>query len=318
MVREEILERLKFHVPQNKKKRVIIHSDIAAEADDQFAVVHHLLTPTEDVKGIIAANFEWRYRTVSSLQEFKGSSMSESYEEGMRMLKLMHIDDIPIWKGAVDRILDIDHLPESEGADAIVKEAMKNDESPLYIALQGNLTDMAIAYLKEPGIADKITAAIWIGGGPYPDGGIESNMRQDVLASKVVFESPIVLWQIPSNVYSNIYLTFAELILKVKSCGKLGEYLADNMFRLTKQVQTVLSPHGEIWSIGDQPTISVLLETEQGSKYHLEKVTLNDDMTYSSNPAGKEIRVYDSIDKRLTMDDFFAKLELCYGEKYGI
>lgn len=59
MKRAEVLKRLGYEVSDIKKKRVIIHSDIAAEADDQFAIVHHLLCPTEDVVGIIAGNFEW-------------------------------------------------------------------------------------------------------------------------------------------------------------------------------------------------------------------------------------------------------------------
>ena len=37
MIRSEILQRLGYTVPDMKKKRVIVHADIAAEADDQFA-----------------------------------------------------------------------------------------------------------------------------------------------------------------------------------------------------------------------------------------------------------------------------------------
>jgi hypothetical protein len=40
-------------------------------------------------------------------------------------------------------------------------------------------------------------------------------------------------------------------------------------------------PHGEIWSIGDQPTVSVLLE----KRYHEERAPrILDDMTYGPNP----------------------------------
>lgn len=75
-------------------------------------------------------------------------------------------------------------------------------------------------------------------------------------------------------------------------------------------------PHGEIWSIGDQPTVSVLLESPSGKDITIRKAPkINDDMTYSENPDGKDIIVFNSIDKRLLMDDFFAKLWLCYKEK---
>ncbi len=317
MKREEVLQRLGYSVPDIKKKRVIIHSDICAEADDHFAIVHHLLTPTEDVRGIIAANYEWRFRTIPSLREQQGKSMMASYEEGKKLLNLMEIDDIPLYKGAVDQIESLDNLPVSEGADFIIEEAMRDDDTPLYIALLGTLTDLAIAYLKEPKIAKKITAAIWIGGSAYPTGGRESNMQQDIIASKLIFDCPITLWQVPTTAYANMYISFAELITKVKPHGEIGKYLVERMFEINDwygQVPRRLDfPHGEVWSIGDQPTVSVLLESELGSKFHIEKVRLCDDMTYTPNPEGKEIRVYDSIDKRLTMEDFFAKLKICYG-----
>ena len=34
-----------YQVPENKKIRVIVHTDCKNEADDQFALAHHLMTP---------------------------------------------------------------------------------------------------------------------------------------------------------------------------------------------------------------------------------------------------------------------------------
>lgn len=320
MRREEILSRLGYHVPENRKKRVIVDSDIAAEADDAFALVHHLLTPSEDVVGIIAANFEWRYRAVPALREYRLQSMEKSYEEGKKLLHLMDIDDVPVYRGAVDYIEDPKHLPVNEGSDFIIREAMRETEEPLYIALQGTLTDLAVAYLKKPEIAEKIEAAIWIGGGAYPDGGRESNLQQDVYAAQVIFSSNIPLWQIPVNVYGSMNLTFAELMTKVKGMGAIGNYLCEKMFEVNDwygNIPTRMSfPHGETWSIGDQPTVSALLENEAGQKRHLQQAPkIAEDMTYLPGDGERKIYVYDDIDRRVTMDDLFAKLALCYGER---
>lgn len=317
MKRDEVLKRLEYVVPEIKKKRVIIHADIAAEADDHFAVAHHLLTPSENVVGIIAANFEWRIRTHEALKSQRYKSMDMSYEEGEKILELMDIDDVPLLKGAVHEIQDLENLPKSEGADFIIKEAMKDEKAPLYIALQGGLTDMAIAILKEPKIVGKLTA-IWIGGGKYPEGGKESNLQQDILAARIVFESGIDIWQIPINVYSGMHIGFSELIKRVKPCGEFGEYLKSVMFKVNDFYGSLPVsfefPHGETWSIGDQPTVSVLLQNPGYKCWHIEKAPfINDDMTYTPNPKGKEIRVYDDIDKRLTLEDLYLKLELCYG-----
>lgn len=318
MKREEILARMGFEVPQIKKKRVIVHSDIAAEADDFFAVVHHLLTPSEDVRGIIAANFEWRYRTVQSLAGQRLTSMERSYAAGKKLVEILEMDDIPILKGAFDCMTDRDEPPVSEGSDFIVKEAMRDCDEPLYIALQGGLTDLAAAYLTEPKIAERIEAAIWIGGAAYPNGGAESNMQQDIMAARIIFESPVKIWQVPSNVYGGMHISFAEMVQKVKPCGKPGAYLVDQAFRVNdwygKVPRRMDFPHGEVWSLGDQPTVSVLLQQASGRKYHIEKAPfIEDDMSYRRNPDGKEIIVFDEVDRRLTMDDFFAKLALCYG-----
>jgi len=59
-----------------------------------------------------------------------------------------------------------------------------------------------------------------------------------------------------------------------------------------------------------------LLENVAGQKRHIEKAPrILDDMTYAANPEGKDIYVYDDIDRRLLLDDFFARLKLCYGNE---
>ena len=50
------------------RRRVIIDTDAKNEADDQYAVVHALLSPTLDVRGIIPAHFGTR-RTDRSMLE---------------------------------------------------------------------------------------------------------------------------------------------------------------------------------------------------------------------------------------------------------
>ena len=43
--------------PDHVKKRVIINTDAKNEADDQYAIVHALLTPSFELHGIIPAHF---------------------------------------------------------------------------------------------------------------------------------------------------------------------------------------------------------------------------------------------------------------------
>lgn len=319
MKRADVLQRLGFTVPDNRKKRVIVHSDIAAEADDNFAVAHHLLSPSEEVVGVIAANFEWRFRTSRSpiMQAQRLISMEQSFAAGQKLLDAMEIDDVPLLRGAVDCITDREHPGVSEGAQFIIDEAMKESDKPLFIALQAGLTDLAQAYLARPEIAGRLTA-IWIGGGSYPDGGNESNLKQDVYAAQVLFASPMPIWQIPLGTYASMNFSISEMMAKVKPCGRVGQLLVERTLEVNdfygKVPLRLDFPHGESWGLGDQPTVSVLLENTSGQDYStVPAPVINDDMTYTANPAGKSIRVYHSIDRRVTMDDFCAKLMLCYG-----
>ena len=54
-----------FDCPERKKVRLIVNTDAKNEADDQFAIVHALLSPKFDVKGLIAAQFGERHTTES-------------------------------------------------------------------------------------------------------------------------------------------------------------------------------------------------------------------------------------------------------------
>ena len=49
--------------------------------------------------------------------------------------------------------------------------------------------------------------------------------------------------------------------------------------------------------------------------YHMQKAPwINDDMSYGESKSEKEIRVYDSVDVRLILTDFYSKISLCYGK----
>ena len=81
----------------------------------------------------------------------------------------------------------------SDGARAIIDEAMRDDPRPLYILLQGAVTDLASAILMEPRICGRMTA-VWVGGGDYPEGGDEFNLWNDINGANVLFQSEMPIW----------------------------------------------------------------------------------------------------------------------------
>lgn len=202
-----------FDIPSEKKIRLIINTDAAVEADDQYEIVHALLSPRFLIKGIIGTHFR---KCISVRFGLVGdNTVEQSCNEIDKILNLIGLaEEIPVFKGAEDAIINEETPKESEGVNFIIREALKEEETPLYVVFLGALTDLASAYLKEPAIAGKFTA-VWIGGGKYPEGGMEANLNQDINAANVVFDSNIPLWQIPSNVYSGMRVGIAELQIRL-------------------------------------------------------------------------------------------------------
>jgi inosine-uridine nucleoside N-ribohydrolase len=299
----------KYQVPDQKKVRMIVYTDAKNEADDQFAIAHHLMTPKFIVKGIVAAHFNM------APKEFQAGHTAEaSFKEVEKILKLMDLEGAyPLVKGAEYPLVDEKTPQESDGADLIIAEAMKDDPHPLYIGCQGSVTDLASAILKKPEICNRMTA-IWIGGGEYPTGGSEFNLDQDRNAARVLMASGMPLWQVPKNVYKQVAVSLAELQYKVASCGEIGDYLFRQMVDVNNKAADFPWPDGEIWGLGDSPTIGLLLqEAEREDVYELRPAPyIRDDDTYDLDTSNREIRVYKEADQRLILEDFFAKLALNY------
>src|SRR5215217_7791714 len=98
-----------------RQRRVIINTDAKNEADDQYAIVHALLSPSLDVRGLIAAHFGRRRSE---------RSMAESREEIELLLRLMNLTgSVTVADGATTGLVD-EHTPQdSPGAQLILEES---------------------------------------------------------------------------------------------------------------------------------------------------------------------------------------------------
>lgn len=115
---------------------------------------------------------------------------------------------------------------------------------------------------------------------------------------------------------SILLIMIAELMERVKPCGKIGTYLCEQMLELNKvcgqRKEISLFPHGESWCLGDNAAVAVLLQSGLRECWHTEKVPyIQDDYTYGKR-GNKLIRVYDSVDSRLVLEDLFLKLKITF------
>ena len=295
-----------YRIPEGKRIRLIIDTDAKNEGDDQYCIVHALLSPRFDIRGIIAAHFgEQKSRT----------SMLDSYKEICKLLTLMEMPQELAYHGLPCSIGKAE-VTESEGTDRIIEEALADNDLSLYVICLGPLTNIAAAYKKEPAIAGRMTV-IWIGGGAYPDGEPEYNLSNDIDAANIVFASDLEVWQIPKNAYNQVIVSMAELEDKVYPCGEIGRYLFEQMEAFGHTKWALMTQRtGEYWRMGDSPAVGVLLFPHNDCYSFHPAPYITENMAYEAAKKEHMIRVYHRVDTRAIMEDFYAKIRI-FARKKG-
>ncbi len=282
------------------RRRVIIDTDAKNEADDQFAIVHALLSPSLEVRGLVAAHFG---------TSRSNRSMEESREEIDLLLDLMGLRQVMVANGASTAIPDERTPLDSAGAQLIIAESkLATAAEPLFVAFLGPLTDMASAILLDPDIVERDIVVIWIGGVGYSGvetyPGVEFNLRNDIAAANVVFDSGIAVWQVPSNVYSQVSVSYTELEEKIGGTSKLADYLISQMVEWNS---TYWPEPIESRSLGDSPAISLMLYPRGGNFRVVPAPRFGQEGHYLPG-SGHPVRVVEAVDVRFLLEDMFAKI----------
>jgi inosine-uridine nucleoside N-ribohydrolase len=297
--------------------RVISDNDYSGDPDGLFQLVHLLLSPSVDVRGVIGSHL-----APGDVFDPSENTALNALHETRRVIELLGSRrDIEAVAGSDRGLADTRTPVPSRGAEMIVREAMRTDtELPLFVTLGAGLTELASAYLMEPAIAGRFTA-VWIGGPEHPGLGApafsgsdpEYNLNIDIAAARVVFnDSGIDLWQVPRNVYRQCLASMTELAARVAPAGRIGSHLYAALVAVGKRDARNL---GETYILGDSPLV---LLTALQSPYEPDTTSsrfallpcprIAADGSYEPRPDGREIRVYTRVDVRLMLEDLFAKL----------
>lgn len=292
--------KLLYDVPEEKRIRVIVDTDAACEADDPFAIAHALMTKKFEVKGILAEHFVVEGSVEKSLGEVK------------TILSLMN-SNVPAFLGnkgplSVDSSL-------SEAGEFLVAEAMKEDARPLFVLCLGVITSVAAALKAHPEIARRMTI-IWIGGHNLDLTEIpfrEFNSGNDIEAANLVMKSEAELWLVPSNVYTSMHISLAEIQERIAGSGAIGKHLFEQMVEYNNSPAAGWTK-GESWSLGDSPAVGIAMNPDCGTYVYREAPVFNEDTSARFDGTGRKIRVYTSVDSRFILEDLIAKLRILYRE----
>ena len=302
------------------RARVIIDNDFSGDPDDLYQLVHHLLSPSVEVRLVIASHLR-----ADDVFDPSGRSAQNAALVARDVFARMGLSSTEVIVAGSDEPLADRSTPRPGPAvDAIIAEALREDVStPLFYVAGGGLTDIASAYLVEPRIAERLTL-VWIGGRehdglavPPPNAmPIEYNLLIDPVAGQVVFgDSTIPLWQVPRDVYRQCLVSDAELRVRVAETGPLGRYLYDEVALVMRMVATHLGGGAETYALGDSPLVLLtalqsVFEPDSSSSRYVQRSTpsLGEDGAYVDVPGARPMRVYTWVDTRLMFEDFYVKL----------
>jgi inosine-uridine nucleoside N-ribohydrolase len=142
------------------RMRIIIDNDFGGDPDGLFELVQHLLSPSVEIRAI----YRLAFKPGDGFDPSKETA-THAKQKIEEVLSIMNLgNQYPVYAGTNFPLENDSTAQRSDAANAIVKEAMRDDTKlPLYVVCGAGLTDLASAYLLEPKIANRLTL-VWIGG----------------------------------------------------------------------------------------------------------------------------------------------------------
>ena len=295
-------------IPGPGRVRAVLDTDTYNEIDDQYALAYALLSPERlALEAIYAAPF------VNNRSKSAAEGMEKSYEEILTLLNFFPDVDKSIAHRGSDRFFGRKDRPvDSPAARDLIERAMKPGDDPLYVLTIGGPVNVSSAIMMEPKIKDKIVV-VWLGGTPsYWPSASEFNLRQDVIASQVLFDSGVPLVVVPTkNVSEHLRTTVPELEQHLRGRSRIGDYLYGQFLqyfavRMNRQGQSGPYPWSKV--IWDISAVAWLNNPEWIPSEIVPSPVLTDDMRWESAPGRHNIRVANNVDRDAVFNDVFTRL----------
>ena len=292
-------KRLEMLQPPEGSVRMVLDTDTYNEIDDQFAVVHALLSPKQlNLEAIYAAPF---HNNRSANPE---DGMEKSYEEILRLLALLNVDTEGfVYRGSRAFLSDATTPVPSDAATDMIERALTQADEPLYVVAVGAITNVASAILMEPEIIKRIVV-VWLGGNPlYWPHTREFNLAQDIHSTRLVLNCGVPFVHLPARgVVSHLLTTVAEMERYVQGQGKIGDYLVE-IFKAYHSDHFAWSK--VIWDIS---ATAYLINPKWVPTEIVHTPILTDAVTWSFDNSRHFMRIATGVNRDAIFRDLFQKL----------
>ncbi len=292
-------ERERLLTPPQGHASIILDTDTYNEIDDQFALVYALLSDNLDIQGVHAAPFH------NLRSSGPADGMEKSYQEILRILEMLGCEDtVPALRGSTSYLPSPSEPVHSPAAERLVELALSQEDGPLYVLTIGTITNVASALLMAPEIIEHIVI-VWLGGQPhYWPTAKEFNLRQDVPAAQVFFDSGVPLVHIPcKNVAEHLRTTLPEMQAHVRGQGAVGDYL----YQIFEDYREDHFAHSKV--VWDISAVAYMNDSQWVPTSLRPSPVLLDDVTWGmEDPTRHRIRAAYDVDRDAIFGDLFCKL----------
>jgi inosine-uridine nucleoside N-ribohydrolase len=278
---------------------MVLDTDTYNEIDDQFALLYALLSTNLHVEAIYAAPFH------NGRSSGAGDGMERSYDEILRILDHMAMDrSRDVYRGATEYLPSKNDPRTNPAVEDLLRRSKETRTTPLYVVAIGAITNIASALLLDPELVQRIVV-VWLGGHPtYWPTASEFNLKQDIAASQVLFDSGVPLVHVPcKNVAEHVKTTLPEIERYVKGQGRIGTYLHEIFEGYSKDH---FARSKEIWDVA---TIAYLVNPNWVPSAIMPAPVLKEDLTWdTSNESRHPILAATNARRDPIFKDLFSKL----------
>jgi inosine-uridine nucleoside N-ribohydrolase len=287
--------------PPDGEVRIVLDTDAYNEVDDQFALAYALCSDRLDVEAVYAAPFDNERSTGPA------DGMEQSYAEIRRLLSLLDRDPEGFAFRGSGRYLDDGGPVESPAVDDLLDRARADRSGPLYVVAVGAPTNVASAIRRAPAIVEDVVV-VWLGGHPYrwPTAS-EFNLRQDLAASRTLFDSGVPLVHVPcKNVAEHVATTVPELAHYLEGRGAVSDYLLDTVRQYRRERDV---PAG-VWrkQIWDLAPLGYLVEPDWVPTVLDHSPELTAELSWNVDRSRHLLRVATDVDRDPLLADVFDAL----------